>query len=182
MKRFYSVRLGLIGVLTVTQIAFLFITMASAATSTLATSGKITGISRKAKTVSIAQKDGGYFTAIFNDKTKYKNAKSYKSLKVKDAIKVKYKKVKSENIAILIERALAKLPAGVTEIKTKELSQLLAANQSFKLIDARPVAMFEQSHIPGAISIPFSKLKKVGKKLLPFPKNELLVFYCGGDT
>lgn len=146
------------------------------------TGGKITGISRKAKTISIAQKNGSFFTVTFNKQTAYKNAKSYKSLKKKDAIKVQYNVVKGENIAVQIERALAKLPAGVTEIKTDALINLLKQTNASVLIDARPKAMFEQSHIPGAVSIPFSALKKVGKKLLPFPKEKLLVFYCGGDT
>jgi len=152
------------------------------AASVAKTKGKITGISRKAKTISIQLKNSNSFTVTFNDQTIYKNAKSYKSLKTKDAIKIKYKVSKGENIAVEIERALVKLPAGVKEIKTTALVKLMKKPNSLVLIDARPQAMYEQSHIPGAVSVPYSKLIKLGKKLLPFPKEKLLVFYCGGDT
>ncbi len=48
------------------------------------------------------------------------------------------------------------------------------------IIDARPYKVkYIKSHIPGAVSIPFSEFdKKID--LLPENKNALLIYYCGG--
>lgn len=48
------------------------------------------------------------------------------------------------------------------------------------IIDARPYKVkYVKSHIPGAVSIPFSEFdKKID--LLPENKNALLIYYCGG--
>jgi len=48
------------------------------------------------------------------------------------------------------------------------------------IIDARPYKVkYVKSHIPGAVSIPFSEFdKKIN--LLPENKNALLIYYCGG--
>ncbi len=176
LNYFYKILL-----LVFVQIAFLLSTSLMA-DGVMTTKGKISGKSNKAKTISLALSDGSHLTVKFNDQTKYKNAKSSRYLRLKDAIKVQYKEVKGEKIALVVERLLAKIPAGTSRISTSELVKLFQSGKKFTLIDARPPAMYEQSHIPGAVSIPYSKLTKVGAKLLPFPKDEILVFYCGGDT
>ncbi|MCP4020588.1 MAG: sulfurtransferase [Desulfobacteraceae bacterium] len=51
---------------------------------------------------------------------------------------------------------------------------------SVMIIDARPYKpKYTKGHIPGAVSIPFSKFDKK-KNLLPKDKNTLLIYYCGG--
>ena len=50
------------------------------------------------------------------------------------------------------------------------------------LVDSRPAARYNQSHLPGAVSIPVPMLEKKQAALLPKDKNELIVFYCGGPT
>ncbi len=48
------------------------------------------------------------------------------------------------------------------------------------IIDSRPKRKkYDKAHIPGAISIPFSKFNKL-KNRLPKNKKTTLVFYCGG--
>ncbi|MBW2655400.1 MAG: rhodanese-like domain-containing protein [Deltaproteobacteria bacterium] len=48
------------------------------------------------------------------------------------------------------------------------------------IVDARPYKVkYTKGHIPGAISIPFSKFDKK-TNLLPKDKNALLIYYCGG--
>jgi rhodanese-related sulfurtransferase len=48
------------------------------------------------------------------------------------------------------------------------------------IVDSRPKRKkYDKGHVPGAISIPFSKFDKmVG--MLPKDKNALIIFYCGG--
>lgn len=48
------------------------------------------------------------------------------------------------------------------------------------IIDSRPLKRrYNNGHIPGAISIPDSRFKKM-TNLLPKDKSKLLIFYCGG--
>lgn len=150
--------------------------------------GKVKGLTQKAKMISVDQKDKGVCMIKFNDKTIYKNASSSKDFKIGEAVKITIKKVDAENIAQIIEKLLVRLPEGIKEIKTDELEALIQAKKDYVLIDTRPGPKYKENHIPTAVSIPFSKLKKVAKnmeeglKLLPFEKNKPLIFYCGGNT
>jgi hypothetical protein len=149
--------------------------------------GKLKGFSLKAKMITLDQKGKGFCFIKFTDQTNFQNLKLNK-IKPGAKIKVKYKKKGGENIAIKVEKLLVKLPEGITEIKTDELQALIQNKKTFTLVDARPPQKFKENHIKGAISIPYSKLKKVAKnkekgmKYFPFDKDRLLVFYCGGDT
>ena len=147
--------------------------------------GKITNISQKAKTIALAKKDKSFFLLKFSDETKLKGVKSTKEFKVGEAIVVNYTTADGENTAVSLEKALVKLPKGIKEIKTKELAELLTSKKDLVVVDARPAVKYAESHIPGAVSIPFSKLIKMGDdgaKLLDKYKDRQLVFYCGGTT
>ncbi len=50
-----------------------------------------------------------------------------------------------------------------------------------KFIDARPVEEYEESHIKGAINIPFYGSENYESALKKIPKDEVIVTYCGGD-
>lgn len=53
-------------------------------------------------------------------------------------------------------------------------------NADMVVVDSRPKrTKYDKGHLPGAISIPDSKFKKM-THLLPEDKNKALVFYCGG--
>ncbi|MEP7703136.1 rhodanese-like domain-containing protein [Paraglaciecola sp. 25GB23A] len=48
----------------------------------------------------------------------------------------------------------------------------------FVLLDVRSKALFDKGHIPGAISLPHSKI--IESKLRQWPKDILFVTYCAG--
>lgn len=147
--------------------------------------GMISNISQKAKTIALTKSDQSFFLLKFTDETKLKGVASTKEFKEGEAIIVQYAVVNGENIATSLEKALFKLPAGIKEIKTKELADLLSTKNDLVVIDARPAVKFDESHIPGAISVPYSTLVKMGDdgaKLLEKYKDKHLVFYCGGST
>lgn len=50
-----------------------------------------------------------------------------------------------------------------------------------KFIDARPVEEYEESHIKGAINIPFYGSENYESTLKQIPKDEVIVTYCSGD-
>jgi predicted sulfurtransferase len=147
--------------------------------------GKITNISQKAKTIALAKKDKSFFLLKFSDDTTLKGVASTKEFKVGEAIFVHYTTVGGENIASSLEKAIVKLPKGVTEIKTDELAKLIESDKDLVIIDARPPVKYGEAHIASAISIPFSKLVKMGddgSQLFDKYKDKQLVFYCGGPT
>lgn len=147
--------------------------------------GSITNISQKAKTIALTKSDQSFFLLKFSDETKLSGVTSTKEFGEGEAIIVKYTTVNGENIATSLEKALVKLPEGLKEIKTKELSDLLAGQNNILVIDSRPNVRYAESHIPGAISVPYSELVKLGDegaKLLEKYKDRQLIFYCGGTT
>jgi len=147
--------------------------------------GKITNISQKAKTIALAKKDKSFFLVKFTDQTELKGVASTKEFKEGEAIVVSYTVENGENIATSLAKALVKLPKGLKEIKTEELAELLQSNKELVVIDSRPGIKYDESHIPGAISIPYSQLLRKGDdgpKLLEKYKDKQLVFYCGGNT
>ena len=147
--------------------------------------GKISNISQKAKTIALTKKDNSFFLVKFTDQTELKGVASTKEFKEGEAIVINYTTINGENIANSIGKALVKLPKGLKEIKTEELAELLKNNKELVVIDSRPGAKYDESHIPGAISIPYSQLLKKGDdgaKLLEKFKDKQLVFYCGGNT
>lgn len=147
--------------------------------------GSITNISQKAKTIALTKSDQSFFLLKFSDETKLSGVSSTKEFAEGEAIIVKYTTVDGENIATSLEKAFVKLPEGMKEIKTKELSELLAGKNNLLVIDSRPHVRYVESHIPGAISVPYSDLVKMGDegaKLLETYKDRQLIFYCGGTT
>lgn len=147
--------------------------------------GKITNISQKAKTIALSKSDQSFFLLKFSDDTTLKGAASTKEFEVGEAILVHYTTVGDENVATSIEKAIVKLPKGVKEIKTDELAKLMESDKNLVIVDARPPIKYAESHIPSSVSIPFSKLVKMGddgSQLFDKYKDKQLVFYCGGPT
>ncbi len=64
-------------------------------------------------------------------------------------------------------------------ISVEQVAKQIAANKTM-VIDSRPQkTKFNKSHIPTAISIPFSQFDKLNGKL-PRDLNTPIIFYCGG--
>lgn len=142
--------------------------------------GKIVGKSNLAKTISIEVgkgKQAKIMMVKFDDQTKG----TEHAVKGNAAI-ITFEKRGNDVYAKVVKQKLAKLPQGVTEIKTEELNALVTNGHEMYLVDSRPASRYGQSHLPGAVSIPVPIFKEKQAALLPADKNELLVFYCGGPT
>ena len=66
-------------------------------------------------------------------------------------------------------------------IPTSRLDQLIDGGFSGTIVDLRNEASYSQSHIKGAINIPFDKLESFGEQLASY---QPLLFYCsrGGQS
>lgn len=67
-----------------------------------------------------------------------------------------------------------------TVVTSEELKAMLDRQEpDMVVIDARNPEEYQEVHIRTAVNIPWPKLEK-DKKLLNFPKEAKLVFYCNG--
>lgn len=142
--------------------------------------GVVGDVSKKAKTISIAVGPEGKtesMLVLFDDKTQ-----GIEFAKKGDSVTIVYAMRDQQPVAVSIKPNLAKLPQGVTEIKTPELQGLVDSKADLVLIDARPESRYAQSHLPGAISVSVEKMAKEMAAALPKEKDKMLVFYCGGPT
>lgn len=55
---------------------------------------------------------------------------------------------------------------------------LASADPGFVLLDVRSTALFEQGHLPGAISLPHAKI--IASRMSVYPRDTLFVTYCAG--
>ena len=142
--------------------------------------GPIEGRSNKAKTISITVGQGDAAKTMmvrFDDDTE-----GLEFAQKGEAAIIRWEQRGDDKFATEIKPKLAKLPEGVTEIKTEELYKMLQDHVPMVLADARPVMRYDQGHLPGAVSIPVPMLKEQKAAVLPKDKNALIVFYCGGYT
>ena len=51
-------------------------------------------------------------------------------------------------------------------------------NMDFVLLDVRSPAMYEESHIPGALNLPHGKM--IPRRMQNWPEDTLFVVYCAG--
>ena len=147
---------------------------------TQAYKGTITGLSEKARTIAIQvgpETKAETMMLRYDDKTT-----GIDSVKKGDSVTIAYEMRDKEAFALAIKPNLAKLPEGVTEIKTGELQTLIGKGGNLLVIDARPESRYAQSHLPGAVSISVEKLAKEMGTVLPQDKEKMLIFYCGGPT
>ena len=145
--------------------------------------GKIKGVSKKAKSISIEVGKGDKAKVMmvkFTDKTI-----GMEFAKKGEAAIIAYDVTGNDKVATVIKPKLAKLPKGVTEAQPEDVMKLVAMGPEkgkYFLVDSRPAKRYAQGHVASAVSIPVEKLKKEGANILPADKDFHLIFYCGGPT
>lgn len=141
--------------------------------------GSVLDVSKKAKVISIEVGKGAEAKNVlvkFDDKTQ-----GIEHAVAGHASIINYEMRGGEPWATVVKPKLAKLPEGVTEVKTTDLKAMQDKGEKFTLVDSRPAKRFAPSNLPGAINIPVDEFQAQANKL-PANKDELLVFYCGGPT
>lgn len=142
--------------------------------------GEIAGISERARTISITvgkEEQARKVMLKFDADTQGINsvAEGYAAI-------ITYERRGNDTYATEVKPKLARLPEGVTEIKTAELEALIYSGEPLFLVDSRPRARYAQSHLPDAHSVPVPLLKEKQAEVLPDDKDIPLIFYCGGPT
>jgi rhodanese-related sulfurtransferase len=66
-------------------------------------------------------------------------------------------------------------------ISRDELKAKIDRGDHFTLVEALPEANYQAGHLPGAINLPYNKVRELAPTLLPDKSAEVVV-YCGGPT
>lgn len=131
--------------------------------------------------VAMEVENRGVVVLKFDAATRFRNTEGAKDLVVDEVLVVTYTADTSGNLAQSVSKFIAPLPQGVERIGAEELLALVNGKSGgYTLIDSRPLARYNERHIPTAVSLPLPVLEKQGEKALPADKSRLLVFYCGG--
>lgn len=67
---------------------------------------------------------------------------------------------------------------GIELVTKEELAKRLRSKEDLLVLDVRPAEEFAAGHLPGAVSIPVTELKR---RLKDIPKNKEVVAYCRGQ-
>jgi len=153
-------------------------TPAATATAGDIVKGKVLGVSRKARAITVESPKGPVMIKYDDNTTGMEHAGAG------EAAIIKFRLDGKSKIATEVKPKLASLPPGVTEYTPQELIALLGDSKAdYLLVDSRPAARFAEAHIPTAISIPVEKMGGLAPTLLPQDsKDKLLILYCGGPT
>ncbi len=143
--------------------------------------GKLADISVKANTIQL-QIDKDMEVVHFNDATVLKNAPSFKEIPKQESIRVTYFKKDGKTVAkeIEVKKGIAVPKEQLATVE--EVAELVAKGPEkgkYQLIDSRPANMYDEGHIPTAVSIPFFAFDKMAGELLK-DKDVLQIYYCAG--
>lgn len=89
-----------------------------------------------------------------------------------------YTKVAVDQYASQVISKITNQPITTATYKTltaSQLKQLIDSKEDIYLIDVRTEEQFAESHIPGAVNIPYNKL---GVMITQIPKDKKVVLYC----
>ncbi len=144
--------------------------------------GKLVEVSSKANSIQL-QIDKDMEVIYFDDSTVLKNAPSMKEIPKQESIRITYEKKDGKNFAKVIE-----VKKGIAVPKeqladAEEVAKLVAQGPEkgkYVLLDSRPGDMYNQGHIPTALSMPFFAFDQLQEKLLPKDKDVVQIYYCAG--
>lgn len=119
---------------------------------------------------------------IINGSTAGDTEKSLRDIKKGHEVRVAYTEASNGTKTISELSVKPKMTvAAEKRMSVEEVEKLLAGQEKYLIIDARPPLKFQDGAIPTAINIPFPAFQKNLDKL-PQDKNALIVYYCAGAT
>jgi rhodanese-related sulfurtransferase len=173
--------------LKITLSAALLLTTAGAASAEIV-KGRVKAIAPESKLFSLIIDQEKVLLMSWDNKTAWKGISSSSELKLDEILSVDFNPVGASSVASSVSRIKTPLPAGIKVMSLDRLAENLTAKEgshSFTLVDTRTLDRYDAGHIPGAISIPLSRIEKRTYGLLPEAKDAKLVFYDegqGGET
>ncbi len=156
----------------------------SGAASAEVVKGTVKSIAKDSKVFTLQSPQESLLFILWDDKTAWNGIAKPAGIDPDEAVTVEYSSQGDQAVATSIARVKPQIPAGVKALylDTLEESQNnLKKTGIFLFVDTRPTDLFDRAHIPGAISVPVTRLEKRAFGLLPEDKGAPLVFYDQGQ-
>lgn len=119
----------------------------------------------------------------WSTQTRLHNLKKPADIRPDDYLIIDYGQQDDQLLATAITLPQVTLPPGVAAATLAQIDQIATnpGNGELVIIDVRPTGKFDAGHLPGARSIPLSRIVKRTAGLLPPEKNRPVVFYDDGN-
>jgi hypothetical protein len=144
--------------------------------------GKLVDVASKSGTIQL-QIDKDMEVIHFDDSTQLKNAPAFKDIPKQESVRITYIKKNGQNFAKLVEvKKGIEVPKDQL-IGVDEVAELVAKGPdagNYVLLDSRPDTMYNEGHIPTAVSMPFFAFDKLAETILPKNKDIVQIYYCSG--
>lgn len=143
--------------------------------------GKLYEVASKSNTIQL-QIDKDMEVIHFDDSTTLKNAPSFKEIPKQESVRITYVKKDGKNLATLVEVKKGLEVPKEQLADADEVAKLVALGPEkgkYVLLDSRPETMYNEGHIPTAVSMPFFAFDNLADKLLK-DKEALQIYYCAG--
>lgn len=143
--------------------------------------GKLYDVASKSGTIQL-QIDKDMEVIHFDDSTTLKNAPSFKEIPKQESVRITYVKKDGKNLATLVEVKKGLEVPKEQLADADEVAKLVALGPEkgkYVLLDSRPENMYNEGHIPTAVSISFFAFDKLADKFLK-DKEALQIYYCAG--
>jgi hypothetical protein len=146
--------------------------------------GKFIDVSSKVNAIMLGI-DKDKEVIYFDDATTVKNAENIKAIPKQESVRITYIKKDGKNFAkeVEVKKGIAVSKEQLASVE--DVAKLVAQGPEkgkYVLLDSRPVAMYNEGHIPTAVAFPFSEFDKLAETILPKDKEVLQVYYCIGFT
>lgn len=146
--------------------------------------GMVKAFATESKLFSLLISQEKVLVISWDSKTAWKGINTPSDLKPDETLSVDLRQSGESFVASSVSRVKTPLPAGMKSVTLDKLTEYLSDREGSPkliLVDTRGVEPYEAGHIPGAVSIPLSRLEKRTYGLLPENKNAKLVFYDEGQ-
>jgi len=146
--------------------------------------GRIKAIAGELRLFSLIADQEKVLVIAWDDRTAWQGISNSADMKLDELLAVDFLQSKDFPRAASVSRVKTPLPAGIKLASHAQVAEALnskESNSAVTLVDTRTVALYDAGHIPGALSLPLSRLEKRTSGLLPANKEARLVFYDEGQ-
>lgn len=145
--------------------------------------GEVKNTAAEAQIFTLQGNDGRLLLISWVKTTTFSNLKNAAAIKADDYLLVDVTQQNEQLVASAITVPTMIVPPGIAEASFEKIAVFVdssAASRTMTLIDTRPAEKYHAGHIPGASSIPLTRIIKRTAGLLPADKSSPIVFYDDG--
>ena len=163
-----------------------FIAALSGVASAEVVKGTVKSIAKESKALTLQTSQESVLLIVWDNRTAWNGINKPAEINPDEAVTVDLRQ--DQAVAVSISRIEPVIPAGVPALYLDKLEESLKTQdktRTYLFVDTRPADLFDRAHIPGAFSLPLSRMEKRSFGRLLENKSARLIFYDegqGGDS